>query len=193
MARSIAIFSIVHLALLGLFSTGFAGDATPRRERQEFHQSANYPYIFEPVNYLLAQGPAPMRYGPPASEPALRSAPVLPKIEPPKIAKSVPSDNAATDKTTEAETTITAASAPDATEPSSKVNVPPPAYPVPQNAPASAAPNEADFGKTPDEVVGYFRNPYNFVPDSHRFFDPIFEPAQMQKGPPSKAVYKITK
>src|SRR5207302_6583180 len=49
-----------------------------------------------------------------------------------------------------------------------------PAFPVPQNGPVNPDGN-ADFNKLPDEVVGYFRDPYNFVPNSHRFFDPIFE------------------
>ena len=71
------------------------------------------------------------------------------------------------------------------------------AYPVPENGPTPIPKGEADFGRAPDEVEGYFRNQYNFAPDSHRFFDPIFEPAEApqtaQMGPKSTATYTETK
>jgi hypothetical protein len=189
---------IVHVIALAALSFSTAemlagpdGKETIGGVRKEFHLSAGYPYIFRQVGYLQSEGPAPMRYGEPVIDCSHRRAPALPaaaKATPspsPKPAaepeKSAPPQAQAspTPKTSEQETVMTAAA-------------PPPAYPAPDNGPTAPPKGSADFNKTPDEVVGYFRNPYNFVPNSHRFFDPIFEPAPpqpAQQGPQSSATY----
>ncbi len=171
------------------------GDETAPRppERREFHLSELYPYIYRPRGYLETEGPAPMRYGAPAIDVLHRAAPALPVAAegtPPPTPKQladaqkkvVQEDNARADA---------AAAAPK----NDHVEVATAAYPPPDNGPNGIPKGGADFTKAPDEVVGYFRNPYNFVPNSHRFFDPIFEPAVIQQnaqqGPQSSATYIV--
>jgi hypothetical protein len=43
----------------------------------------------------------------------------------------------------------------------------------------------------PDEVMSYFKNPYNSGPRGPHLFDPIFEPGY-HEGPPSKASYQTS-
>ena len=71
-----------------------------------------------------------------------------------------------------------------------KEPTPLPAYP-PQTGTIAALPQEAaDFEKAPDEVLEYYKNPYN-APHPHvHLFDPIFEPAVVHKAPPGKATYR---
>jgi hypothetical protein len=194
MARRLNVLAISALALCAPEFLALAGDTeSPPPERKEFHLTIEYPYIFTTATYLKVQGPAAMRYGEPAADYLDRNAPPLPAsakgVDPTahKQEKSAaqgdasptpaPQANASQNNQT-GETIITAA---------------PPAFPVPQNAPTPIPKGAADFSKTPDEVEGYFRNQYNFVPDSHRFFDPIFEPAvapeSAQMGPKSSATY----
>jgi len=146
-----------------------------------------------------------MRYGEPAIDCAHRSAPDLPiaaKVingqkapEPEKSAALVPEPTPIPQPKASPTPQATPSPTPQSS-PAPEEASPSAAYPVPDNAPTQNAKGEADFSKAPDEVVGYFRNPYNFVPDSHRFFDPIFEPAQpqpgqgqAQAGPHSSATY----
>ena len=200
MARSLHVFAVAAAALAAMEISAGAGDkGTHEGKRLEFQLSEDYPYIFRPAGYLQKDGPAPMRYGEPAIDCSHRRAPALPAAakgtepEQPKAEKS-----AAPQASPSPLPTPTPTPAPDAkissdqTESVSSV----PAYPAPVNGQAPIPKGSADFSKAPDEVVGYFRNPYNFVPDSHRFFDPIFEPAQAaqgaQQGPKSSATYHET-
>ncbi len=43
----------------------------------------------------------------------------------------------------------------------------------------------------PDEVMSYFKNPYNSAPRGPHLFDPIFEPGY-HEGPKSKATYQLS-
>jgi hypothetical protein len=63
-----------------------------------------------------------------------------------------------------------------------------PAYPPPANAPVAGSP---DLNKVPEEVMSYFKNPYNAGPHGPHLFDPIFEPGY-HDGPKSKATYQET-
>jgi len=165
-------------------------------ERKEFHMSAIYPYVFSPKGYLQTEEPMPMRYGEPAIDTIHRAAPKLPVAAegtPPPDPKQV---EASQKKAAEVAAAQAAAEAAAAKNEHVEVATAagPAAYPVPDNGPNGIPKGGADFTKMPDEVVGYFRNPYNFVPDSHRFFDPIFEPAEpqnAQQGPQSSATYVV--
>ena len=193
MARRVNIFAL--LATLSLAGSVLAGDnpppaahkLPPRPEaaptpapikRLEFAMSDEYPYIFRAVSYLKTDGPESMRYGEPAIDCSHRSAPALSAA-----ARGTPMP------TPEEKPAATPAPAPT---PVATPTPQPAAFPVPTNAPTPVPKGEADFSKVPDEIVGYFRDQYNFVPDSHRFFDPIFDPAQTQKAPASKATYNVT-
>jgi hypothetical protein len=198
MARRLNLFALSALAICGLQTAATAGDTEVPEDRKEFHLSIVYPYVFRPVGYLQAQGPVAMRYGQPAIDLSDRNAPPLPasakgvdptarkKDEKAAASPSPTPDAAAAQKNQTPDRVITTAAP-----------APAPAYPVPQDAPTPIPKGDADFGKTPDEVDGYFRNQYNFVPDSHRFFDPIFEPAEApqsaQMGPKSTATYTETR
>jgi len=149
--------------------------------RREFHLSTEYPYVFRMASYLNTQGPEPMRYGEPAIDCTHRSAPALPqaaKGKEPEPAKSAEKSAAPSPSPSPSPSPAPTAS-PDADKESASSAA---AYPVGANAPTPPAKGNADFSKSPDEVTGYFRDPYNFVPNSHRFFDPIFDPAQAPQG-----------
>ena len=192
MARSLHVLALAAAALSSMEISAGAGDnGTHEGCRLEFHLSEDYPFVFRPAGYLQKAAPVAMRYGEPAIDCSHREAPALPAAakgaEPPtpkaeKSAAPQPAASPSPEPKTASEQAGTSAAA----------------YPAPENAPAPVAKGSADFGKAPDEVVGYFRNPYNFVPNSHRFFDPIFEPAQpaqvqpAQQGPKSSATYRET-
>jgi len=193
MPRFVHAFALGGCALLAMVLSSGAGDGTASGgQRTEFHLSTEYPYVFRPVGYLQSEGPAPMRYGEPAIDCSHRSAPALPAaargtpLKPADDAEKAAAAQPAASPAPLAHTTAAATAA----------------YPVPDNGPAATVPKgSADFSKAPDEVVGYFRNPYNFVPNTHRFFDPIFEPGQAQgndqgakaqQGPKSSATYNET-
>ena len=184
--------------------------ATPA-ERKEFHQQGNYPYVFQPVAYLSAQGPVPLRFGVPADDGARHNPPALPAPKPSptpsmenKQAKiAAPADNAgqsaqpspspAKPSPAPVQQSSPAASpspAPPRQSPPAAQQSSAPQYPPPQDAPAIPSSNQPDFTQMPDEVVEFFRNPYTDVPNAHRFLDPLFEPAIVQKAPASKATYK---
>jgi len=188
MARSTNVFALFALGLWGLeFSAAGGDNALPAKEvvpaeRKEFHLTINYPFVFRPAGYLQVNGPAPMRYGAPAMDMSDRNPPPLPQS-----AKGV--DEAKKNEEEKEKAAAQAASAaaqaqasPTPKDLNEQERVVTAAYPVPQNAPTPVPKGSADFGKVPDEVDGYFRNQYNFVPDSHRFFDPIFEPAVAPAG-----------
>lgn len=153
--------------------------------RKEFRQQGQYPYVFEPVAYLENQGPVPMRFGLPTVDCSAHNPPPLPAAKPSPSPTPEPkkAETAASDKNTQPKT-----QAPPV--PEQKSASPQPAYPPPQSAPTPVSPDNVDFDQMPDEVLEFFRNPYNSVPNSHRLFDPIFEPAIMHKAPPSKATYR---
>jgi hypothetical protein len=189
------IFTLAALALCALENSAGAGEQELKAGgRKEFHLSCEYPYVYQPASYLKVQPPVAMRYGEPAIDCSHRAAPQLPAA-----AKGA---NEQEDKTATPEKSAAPAASPAPPAPQAAASPTPaeevttasaaaaPAYPVPDNAPVQSPKGSADFTKAPDEVVSYFRNPYNFVPDSHRFFDPIFEPAQpqtAQTGPHSTA------
>jgi hypothetical protein len=204
MVRTLKVFALFALAVCALEISAAGGDKEVLPpERKEFHMSPLYPYVFRPVVYLQAQEPVAMRYGAPAIDLIDRDAPPLPKS-----AKGV--DEAKKNEEKAAASPSPQAQASPAPKNSSDARIltesgpvypplpenPEPAYPVPENAPTPIPKGSADFNKAPDEVDGYFRNQYNFVPDSHRFFDPIFEPAeapqQAQIGPKSTSTYSET-
>src|SRR5689334_2660074 len=156
-----------------------AGDGgEPRRE---FRQSSSYPYTFVPVSYLQTGGPKDMRFGPRLGECSYRDAPLLPAATP----TPTPATKTTTETTEKVETTV-AASSP------APVHPPPvgdsPAYPPPAHAPAAGSP---DLNRMPEEIMSYFRNPYNAGPHGPHLFDPIFEPGY-HEGPKSKATYQLS-
>lgn len=187
----------ICLALGALIFKGLAGEENVRPAlRKEFHQQLQYPYVFQPVSYLTEQGPAPMRFGAPVNDCSLHSPPQLtlakptpvPAPSPKKEEKSAaqedpsvpqPAKNSATSQPT----------APQSPAPAQETRLAP-AYPPPQVVQVSLAPDGVDFTRVPDEVLEYFKNPYNAVPNARRLFDPIFEPAVMQTAPKSKATYR---
>jgi hypothetical protein len=208
MARRLYVFALGALALLTLeISAGAGQEGLPSGQRREFHLSAEYPFIYAPMSYLKAQEPVAMRYGEPAIDCSHRSAPGLSaaakgidleKLKAEAAEKSAAKAASPTPTPQPSPSPQAAASPTPKSSPAEDdvITAAAPAYPVPDNAPAQVEKGGADFTKAPDEVVGYFRNQYNFVPDSHRFFDPIFEPAQpshtpqgAQAGPPSTATY----
>lgn len=199
MIRRTRVPSLSALFLTAMAISAGADDKTVLPvERKEFHMSMEYPFIFKPTNYLQTVGPAPMRYGNAVIDCSHRNAPPLPAA-----AKGSPSPTpaAAPEKSpTPPPQTAPAPQAQASPSPSpaadQDVATATAAYPVPDDGPVQKQKGEADFTKVPDEVVGYFRNPYKFVPDSHRFFDPIFDPAHVQSdaqaGPKSAATYTVT-
>jgi len=193
MVRSLNVFALSAFALCALDLSAAAGDkAVSPPERKEFHMSLLYPYVFRPADYLAAQGPVAMRYGAPAIDLVNRNAPRLPASARGIDEAKKNEEKAAASPSPEAQATP----APKNSTENRILTETGPAYPVPENAPTPIPKGSADFNKTPDEVEGYFRNQYNFVPDSHRFFDPIFEPAQApqqaQTGPKSSSTYSET-
>ena len=204
MARTLTILAL--WTFIAAMPALYAGDGQGGGQRIEFHLSTEFPYIFRPASYLQSQEPVQMRYGEPDrvraskrtgtacggqwSKDEAKSTP-----EPAKAAASPEVSPSPAPKAPQAEASAT------------------PAFPVPADGPAQIPKGNANFNQTPDEVVGYFRNPYNFVPNSHRFFDPIFDPAQprhgdttvvvqplqdqgqptqAQQGPQSSATYNVT-
>jgi hypothetical protein len=150
-------------------------DGGPRRE---FHQSAAYPYTFVPVSYLETGGPKMMRYAETEPGCAHHDAPLLPTPSP------TPTPTAKADEKAEAKKEVAPAVSPVPAQPTP----PPAAYPPPEDAPAAGNP---DLTRMPEEVMSYFKNPYNAGPRGHHLFDPIFEPGY-HEGPKSKATYHLT-
>ena len=174
MARFLASISVAVLSLPSLLCAGDDG-VQPRRE---FRQSTAYPYVFEPVSYLATAGPKPMRFTQVEPGCSRRDAPLLPVPTP-----SPEPDHAAVPAEPTAAAPATSP-APVAPEPTPI----PPAFPPPTNAQSAGSP---DLNKMPDEVMTYFKNPYNSGPRGPHLFDPIFEPGYHQ-GPASKASYEVT-
>jgi len=202
MARSLNVFALFALGLCGLeFSAAGGEKVLPAEEvaapveRKEFHLTINYPFIFRPAGYLQVAPPLPMRYGAPAMDMSDRNPPPLPQSA--KGEDEARKNEQARQKAATEAAAAAAQATPTPKDLNDQQRVVTAAYPVPQNAPTPVPRGSADFGKAPDEVEGYFRNQYNFVPDSHRFFDPIFEPAvapatdnqAAQQGPKSSATY----
>lgn len=193
-----------HAARLGiLWSLAFTAlahagsdDVRPANSasvRREFRQSKTYPYVFEPVSYLENGEPVPLQFGPAAEDCSHRNAPALPanasgaaKVNDSKQSANTASMPAAAKTKTVAAATVETPAQEDHAESA--------AYPPPAAAaPAQASTDDGDFTKIPDEVVTYFKDPYIIVKGSHRFTDPIFEPAKMQSGPKSSATYQVQK
>lgn len=150
--------------------------------RREFHESSGYPYVFVPVSYLETGGPNKMRFAQVQAECSHRDAPPLPAATPTPT-PTVKSTESPTEPEMKDSHTASAAAA---TEP--RPTPIPPAFPPPTDAPAAGGP---DLTKVPDEVMSYFKNPYNSGPRGPHLFDPIFEPTYHQ-GPPSKATYELS-
>jgi hypothetical protein len=170
----IPIFVVASLALSlfpGQLAAGDGGTPAPRRE---FRQSEVYPYTFVPVSYLETGGPKRMRFAQLEADCSHRDAPALPSPTP--IPESKPETENPEGK-----------AAPAATASPTPVAVAP-AFPPPVNAPAAGGP---DLTRMPDEVMSYFKNPYNSGPRGPHLFDPIFEPGYHQ-GPQSKATYELS-
>ena len=167
-----------------------AGDNEPH-PRKEFHQQKEYPYTFAPVAYLENQGPQAMRFGMPANDCSRHDPPPLPTPRPSPTPTPSPANSAAANPKPQKEAKPTPAPLPVPPIDQSASNQgsqPQPEYPPPQNAHAGAS-DQADLNRAPDEVMAYFKNPYNSPQNSHRLFDPLFEPAFVHKAPPSKATY----
>lgn len=158
-----------------------------RPARKEFRQSSTYPFVFEPVCYLENGGPLPLRFGAPIADCSHRDAPPLPK--PPENKAEQPAAGETEPLKTETETTQ-AKSSPVDVEAQSKASAPAGAYPPQTSTPAALPPDKPDFTKAPEEVMEYYKNPYKAPDPNRHLFDPIFEPAVVHKGPPSKATYR---
>jgi len=169
---------VVGFALLLFAAQLRAGDGG---ERREFRQSSAYPYTFVPVSYLQTGGPKDMRFAPAQMECAHRDAPLLLTPTP----TPSPANKTTTETTDKVQTTV-AASSPAPLQPTPILEHP--AYPPPLNAPAAGSP---DLTKMPEEVMSYFRNPYNAGVRGPHLFDPIFEPGY-HEGPKSKATYQLS-
>jgi len=153
------------------------GEAAPRRV---FRQSSEYPYVFVPVSYL-EQGPKAMRFAAVEAECAHRNAPLLPSPTPVPTPATKPEEEPRAEKEKRP--------APSPSPAGSPAQRPvPPEFPPPVNSPQSGGP---DLSKMPDDVTGYFKNPYNSVTHGRHLFDPIFEPAY-HEGPKTKATYQLT-
>lgn len=184
MAKYSPLFCLV-LAALGLLARAGDNEARPPL-RKEFRQQAQYPYVFEPVAYLENQGPAPMRFGPPMVDCSHHTPPHLPAAKP----SPSPSPTPEPKKEKTAAPVDNTGQKPQTPPPTEQKPAPSAAaYPPPQGAPTPPAPDNVDFNQMPDEVLEFFKNPYNSVPNGHRLFDPIFEPALMHTAPRSKATY----
>ncbi len=201
-----SLFICFALAAIGLAARA-GNDSTEVRPalRKDFRQQDQYPYIFVPVAHL-ENGPVPMRFGAPANDSSPRVPPPAPSPTPsptPKPAPSAPEQPQAAQSPTPNKAVIAAPpvkyvgqpepSPTPGADPSTPVSSgasPAPEYPPPDAGPTPIPQGQADFEQMPDEVLDFFRNPYNSAPNSHRLFDPIFEPATTQKAPPSKATYK---
>jgi hypothetical protein len=181
--------------LLALLAASRAGEPSPDPGggRRQFRESTTYPYVFEPVHYLEQGPPKPLRFGEKANDCARHNPPALPpeakkdKAVPPSV--SVP-----------ALTQPFAAALPPETKAQPAPPPSPEAKPAPEHAPESkpavppAAPEQVpealDTSKYPDEVVDYFKNPYNVPKSRKHFFDTIFEPAAAPTPDASKATYR---
>ena len=206
------LFFCLALAAVNLPSKAGKDDDASQPPRKEFRQQAQYPYIFQPVAYLSNQGPVPLRFGVPADDGSRHNPPALPtpKPSPSPADETKPAEIADPDNTTRQKSQPSPAPAKPGPSPAPAQPSPTPAaspapaqqppsfsdpsqapdYPPPQDAPNTPTPDQPDFNRMPDEVLDFFRNPYNSVPNAHRVFDPLFQPAVIQKAPPSKATYK---
>lgn len=197
-ARSLGI-----LAALFHTSTLLAG-GEGAQARKEFKQSPTYPYTFVPVCYLEDGGPQPMRFGlavvdcgrhnaPPltpaaaGTEKAVIAAALVPTPNPP-LAQQGTGEAVTTDPTT-----IEAGAPPPLVTP--PLITPLPAYP-PGNFRPVLPDGELDFNKQPNEVMEFFKDPYNVPGNRGRYIDPVFEPAYnpsdnpIHTGPTSRATYR---
>jgi hypothetical protein len=171
----IPIFLVASLALSFFPGQLKAGDGGVPAPRREFRQSEGYPYTFVPVTYLETGGPKGMRFAQHEGDCSHRDAPALPSPTP------IPESKPVTEYPESQAAATTAATGP------TPVAVAP-AFPPPANAPSAAGP---DLTRMPDEVMSYFKNPYNSEPRGAHLFDPIFEPVYHQ-GPQSKATYQLS-
>jgi len=181
-------FSTISFLLL-FAATAWAGEAMrpAAGPRQEFRQRKTYPYVFEPVPYLENGAPPPLRFGELSSDHAKHNPPALPEAAKPKAEptpKPLPQPKA--EPTPEPKPQPTPEPSP---KPSSE-EANKPLFPPPENAQPVPPPDSLDMTKYPAEVVDIFKNPYNAPSSRKRFFDPVFEPAQTQKAPASKATYR---
>ena len=179
MARLLASIFVVAFSLLPSLLQAGSDEPEPVVARREFRQSNVYPYVFEPVSYLVTGGPKAMRFAQAETECAHRDAPALPIATPtPTPESKMPPGGPEPDAAAPV-----AKPAPVAVEPTPIA----PAFPPPANAQAAGRP---DLSKMPDEVMNYFKNPYS-GPRGPHLFDPIFEPGY-HEGPASKATYQET-
>ena len=163
-----ASFWAASLTLTWSIAPARAGDDTIQTTtRREFKQSTSYPYIFVATGYLETEGPKPMRFAAAVAECANRAAPLLPPLPPP-LNRVIPVE-------------------PPPPAPAATPASVPAAFPPPANGPAARGP---DLTKMPEEVMSYFKNPYDSAPRGSHLFDPIFEPS-MKQGPRSKATYRV--
>jgi hypothetical protein len=181
MARFFVIlFLLAAAGILLLAGPIQAGDDGRPAPRKVFRESPVYPYTFVPVSYLETGGPKMMRYAESEGGCAHRDAPLLPSPTPvPSPKKEAKSEDTEKKETTPAATPIHSQHTPAPGEP---------AFPPPENAPAAGTP---DLTRTPDEVMSYFKNPYNAGTRGRHLFDPIFDPGY-HDGPKSKASYQLT-
>ncbi|MEQ1854679.1 MAG: hypothetical protein ABMA01_24185 [Chthoniobacteraceae bacterium] len=155
--------------VLAAITVATAGETVvPRRT---FRESGTYPRIFRPEGYLATGGPIPMRI---EQKPAAFSK---------RLAPPLPAAAKGTEK-------------------------PVPPKPAAQEEPPDAAPEnethtvgkkdelplpQPDLGRTPDAVLGFFRDKdggNNPQRGTRLFlFDPIFQPARPSELPRSKATY----
>ena len=174
----IPILVVAGFAFSLLPSPLHAGDDGVPAPRREFRQSNAYPFTFVPISYLATGGPKGMRFSEPQAQCSHRDAPPLPAATPAPTSEPA---SETPEKKGPAPVTTPAPANPTPTPVA-------PAFPPPTNAPTAGGP---DLTTMPEEVMNYFKNPYNSSPRGPHLFDPIFEPGYHQ-GPTSKATYQLS-
>ncbi len=162
MLRDIALHFI---AVTGLISSAGAGDSA--LPRQQFKETATYPFIFKAAGYLASKGPLPMRFGaaaPPCAQRQPPAQPVLAKKEP------APVSNPDADHNTPVE---------------NRASMEPPVNTIET---AASKREQPDFAKIPDEVLDFFKNTEGRPVRRAYLFDPIFQPVMPDELPKSKAL-----
>lgn len=183
--------AIPFLLLFFVVGTTIAGESV-RPARQEFRMRKTYPFVFEPVPYLENGAPPPLRFGDSSDECSRHNPPLLSpeakgdKPEPTPAPKPTPAES-------DPKAQSTPAPSPAAAN-SSTTTEAKPAYPPPTNGQPAPSADSLDMSQYPDEVVDYFKDPYNLPKSRKHFFEPIFEPA-VAPNPnpipkPSKATYR---
>lgn len=182
------LFSLV--AFFAAIRLASGGDGSSAPNRKMFRQSATFPHVFEAVSYLENGGPVPLRFGAPIVDCSQRTPPALTlakktddkaeqKIDTAAVAQTAEKPEVVT---TEAKSHVPATAEPNQEQPA--------AYPPPVSGPAALSPENPDFNRAPDEVLEFYKNPYNTPHSNQHLFDPIFEPAAVHTAPPSKATYR---